>query len=157
MASSPVIKLVCLAVFFLALGVPKAKAAVTCNQVVNSLMPCVSYVMNGGNVPAQCCNGIRSLYGQAQTTPDRQAVCSCIKNAVNGIPASGYTLNLAAGLPAKCGVNIPYQISPATDCSRYSQPSFNLLGIRVGFVFLRCTKKTTREDTNFSINQRHKI
>ncbi|WVZ17754.1 hypothetical protein V8G54_010736 [Vigna mungo] len=103
--------------------IPKAEAVVTCGQVVNNLTPCISYVMYGGNpVPEQCCNGIKNLYGLAQTKPDRQAVCNCIKNAVtnSGFIYSPRNLNLAASLPKQCGVNIPYQISPSTNCNRYS-------------------------------------
>lgn len=29
----------------------------------------------------------------------------------------GIDLGKAAGLPSACGVNIPYKISPSTDCS----------------------------------------
>lgn len=117
-------RLVCLAIVCLVTFGPKAEAAVTsCGPVVTSLYPCVSYIMNGGNtVPAaQCCNGIRNLNTMAQTTNDRRAVCTCIKNAVSqsGFSYTNLNLNLAAGLPRKCGVNIPYQISPNTDCNRY--------------------------------------
>ena len=123
MASFVVVRLVCFVTVCLALGatIPKAEAAVTCGQVVNKLTPCISYIMSGGStVPAECCNGVRTLYSMAQTTPDRQAVCTCIKNAVtsSGFSYSNNNLNLAAGLPKKCGVNIPYQISPSTDCSK---------------------------------------
>ncbi|CAJ1948408.1 unnamed protein product [Sphenostylis stenocarpa] len=123
--ASMVTRVFFLAIVCLALGtttIPKAQAAVTCDQVVDNLTPCLSYVMYGGTtVPAQCCNGIRSLYGLAQTTQDRQTVCRCIKNGVSssGFTYSNYNLNLAASLPKKCRVNIPYQISPNTDCSRY--------------------------------------
>ncbi|OIW19043.1 hypothetical protein TanjilG_10604 [Lupinus angustifolius] len=116
-------KLFFLSIMCLALGAisPAAEAAVSCGQVVNNLTPCVSYVVYGGSiVPEQCCNGIRNLNGMAQNTPDRQNVCNCIKNAVSssGFSFSNFNLNLAAGLPQKCGVNIPYQISPNTDCRR---------------------------------------
>ncbi|XP_020234096.1 non-specific lipid-transfer protein 1 [Cajanus cajan] len=124
MASLVLTRVVCLAIVWLALGatiVPKAQGDVTCGQVVNNLTPCISYVVYGGaTVPSQCCNGIKNLYSLAQTKPDRQAVCNCIKGSVrnSGFTYSNFNLNLAAGLPKKCGVNIPYQISPNTDCSR---------------------------------------
>ncbi|KAJ1377666.1 Plant lipid transfer protein/Par allergen [Sesbania bispinosa] len=121
MAISQVVRLVSLAIMCAALSVtiPKAEA-VTCGQVVNNLMPCVSYIMYGGNqVPVQCCNGVRNLNGLAQTKTDRKNVCTCIKNAVgsSGFRYNTFNLNLAAGLPKKCGVNTPYQISPNTDCN----------------------------------------
>lgn len=121
-----VARLVCFTIVCLTLGattvIPKAQGEVTCGQVVSNLTPCISYVVYGGaTVPAQCCNGIKNLFGMAQTKPDRQAVCNCVKNGVrnSGFTYSNFNLNLAANLPKKCGVNIPYQISPNTDCTRY--------------------------------------
>ncbi|KAI3408970.1 Non-specific lipid-transfer protein [Psidium guajava] len=70
-----------------------------------------------GRAPA-CCNGIRSLYSAAKTTADRQGVCNCLKSAINGIPYNAYNAGRAAGLPGECRVNIPYKISPSTDCKR---------------------------------------
>lgn len=97
----------------------KARAAVTCNQVVSYLTPCISYVQSGGTVPMNCCNGIKTLYGRAQTTQDRQGVCNCLKQVASQVPYTGFNAGLAAGLPSKCGINIPYKISPSTDCQKY--------------------------------------
>lgn len=121
MASSGVLKLVSmiLIVCMAVMGATKsAKAAISCSDVINHLVPCVSYVQNGGTPPAACCNGVKTLYGEAQTSADRQSVCKCIKSAVNGMPYTNNNLNLAASLPAKCGLNLPYNISPNTDCSK---------------------------------------
>ncbi|KAL6132948.1 hypothetical protein ACLB2K_065185 [Fragaria x ananassa] len=118
MAFSGVQKVVFLVVLSMAaaLSFGGAEAALTCGQVVNKLMPCASYVQNGGTPAANCCGGIRALYGMAQTTPDRQSVCNCLKQAVAGIPYTGANAGLAAGLPGKCAVNIPYKINPSTNC-----------------------------------------
>ncbi|PRQ42705.1 putative plant lipid transfer protein/Par allergen [Rosa chinensis] len=117
MAFSRVLKVICLVVLSVAaLWFGDAKAAITCGQVVNKLMPCVAYVQNGGTPAVGCCSGIKTLYGMAQTTPDRQSVCNCLKQAVAGIPYTGANAGLAAGLPGKCGVNLPYKINPSTDC-----------------------------------------
>lgn len=64
-----------------------------------------------------CCNGIQGLYGAAQSTPDRQSVCNCLKSLTNDY--SSDEIYKAAGLPHQCGVNLPYKIDPSTDCSRY--------------------------------------
>ncbi|KAH7553959.1 hypothetical protein ACOSP7_029098 [Xanthoceras sorbifolium] len=113
------LKLTCLVLVSMMVIAPKCtKAAITCGQVVNSLTPCINYVANGGAVPPECCNGVSALYNAARTTPDRQTVCKCLKQAISGVPYSGFNLGLAAGLPGKCGVNIPYKISPSTDCNR---------------------------------------
>ncbi|XP_031102226.1 non-specific lipid-transfer protein 1-like [Ipomoea triloba] len=89
--------------------------SISCSTVGTDLYPCLDYVENGGAVPMDCCEGIRSLYKSAATTADRQMVCNCMKNAASSVP--GLNLDLAAGLPQKCGVSIPYQISPSVNCA----------------------------------------
>ncbi|XP_010043259.2 non-specific lipid-transfer protein 1 [Eucalyptus grandis] len=104
-------------VYMVVANVPPATPQMSsCNQVVNRLMPCASYVVNGGGVPPACCSGIQSLNSAAKTTADRQGVCNCLKSVLNGIPSNAYNISLATGLPASCGVDIPYKISPSTDC-----------------------------------------
>ncbi|KAK4481266.1 hypothetical protein RD792_012150 [Penstemon davidsonii] len=96
---------------------PRSEAAISCNTVANALSPCVNYVVYGGVAPpAECCNGARSLYAQVRSTPDRQAVCSCVKSVASS--ATPAMISNAAALPGKCGISIPYQISPSTDCSK---------------------------------------
>ncbi|XP_022760949.1 non-specific lipid-transfer protein 3-like [Durio zibethinus] len=119
MASFGVRKLASLMLVCMVVSAPLvAKAAVTCSDVVNHLLPCVSYVSNGGPLPDACCNGVKTLYGEAQTSGDRQNVCRCIESTVRGISYSSFNLDLAAGLPDKCGLHLPYKISPSTDCSK---------------------------------------
>ncbi|KAK8982939.1 hypothetical protein V6N11_054924 [Hibiscus sabdariffa] len=121
MASSMSLKLACVVVLCLVVGAPLAQAAITCGQVASSVAPCIAYLRGtgpGGPVPAACCSGIKSLNAAAKTTADRQAACKCLKSAAAGI--SGINFGLASGLPGKCGVSIPYKISPSTDCSRVS-------------------------------------
>ncbi|KAE8695002.1 Non-specific lipid-transfer protein [Hibiscus syriacus] len=112
------LKLACVMVLCLVVGTPLA-GAITCGQVTTSLAPCIVYLRSGGNVPPGCCKGIRDLNSAATSTPDRKTACNCIKNAAGSIPGINY--NLASGLPGKCGVNIPYKISPSTDCNRFHQ------------------------------------
>ncbi|XP_039054845.1 non-specific lipid-transfer protein 3-like [Hibiscus syriacus] len=95
-----------------------ADAAITCSDVVNRLMPCISYVQNGGQPTATCCNGVNTLYAQAQTSADRQSVCKCIKSAISGFQYSNFNLGNAATLPDKCNLHIPYKISPSIDCNK---------------------------------------
>ncbi|XP_030456017.1 non-specific lipid-transfer protein 1-like [Syzygium oleosum] len=111
------LKLVCLALAVgLVVAAPLAESAISCGQVTNSVAPCLGYLRKGGAIPPACCNGIRSLNSAARTTPDRQAACRCMKAASSSI--QGINFGLASALPGKCGVNIPYKISPATDCNR---------------------------------------
>ncbi|MBA0628501.1 hypothetical protein Godav_023219, partial [Gossypium davidsonii] len=117
MASSMSLKFACVVVLCMVVGAPLAQGAITCGQVTSSLAPCISYLRgNGAAIPPGCCVGIKSLNSAAQTTPDRQAACKCIKSAAGSI--SGINYGIANGLPGKCGVNIPYKISPSTDCNR---------------------------------------
>ncbi|XP_050241934.1 non-specific lipid-transfer protein 1-like [Quercus robur] len=98
--------------------VPIAQATITCTQISNNVMPCVTYLRSNSASPPpeNCCQGVRNLNGMAKTTPDRQAVCNCFKAAAGGI--SGLNPTLVANLPKNCGVNSPFKISPSTDCSK---------------------------------------
>ncbi|XP_010529934.1 PREDICTED: non-specific lipid-transfer protein 3 [Tarenaya hassleriana] len=92
-----------------------ANAAISCGTVTSTLSPCVSYLTNGGSVTSQCCAGVKALNSAAQTTPDRQQACQCLKSAAQGI--SGLKPDLAQGLPGACGVSLPYPISYSTNCN----------------------------------------
>ncbi|KAM3285029.1 hypothetical protein P3S67_023828 [Capsicum chacoense] len=87
----------------------------TCGVVTSNVAPCINFLKNNGPL-GNCCNGIRKLANAAKTTQDRQFTCNCLKSAANGIP--GINFSKAAVLPKTCGVNIPYNISPSTDCSK---------------------------------------
>ncbi|XP_019189854.1 PREDICTED: non-specific lipid-transfer protein 1-like [Ipomoea nil] len=92
-----------------------AEAQMSCNSVFSSLYPCLNFVMRGDVAPPSCCSGLKSLYGAAKSTADRRSVCSCLKGvASNANPAQ---VARAASLPAKCGVSLPYKITPQLDCS----------------------------------------
>lgn len=92
-----------------------SEAAIGCSAVVSSLNPCLPYVTGKGPLGG-CCGGIKGLYASAKTTPDKQSVCNCLKSLAAS--NSGIDAGKAAGLPAQCGLNIPYKISPSTDCSK---------------------------------------
>ncbi|XP_025827415.1 non-specific lipid-transfer protein-like [Panicum hallii] len=95
------------------------EAAVTCGQVSSAIAPCLSYARGTGTGPsAACCSGVRSLNSAARTTADRRAACTCLKSAASSL--SGLKAGNAASIPSKCGVSIPYTISPSVDCSRVS-------------------------------------
>lgn len=109
------LKVACVMVVCMLVAAPAAEA-ITCGQVASSVSSCINYLRSGGALPPACCNGIRGLNNAARTTPDRQNVCSCLISASRNLRIN---YGIAAGLPGKCGVNIPYKISPTTDCSRY--------------------------------------
>ncbi|XP_077244755.1 non-specific lipid-transfer protein 1-like [Tasmannia lanceolata] len=105
----------CLMLVCILLSSSYAEAALSCGTVIGKLTPCLNYLRMGGAVPPACCTGVQGLNAVAKTTPDRQTACGCMKSAAAGI--SGLQLPFAASLPGKCGVNIPYKISPTTDCT----------------------------------------
>lgn len=109
-------KLMCTMLIAAAVVAPLAEAAIGCNTVASKMAPCLPYVTGKGPLGG-CCGGVKGLIDAARTTPDRQAVCNCLKTLAKSY--SGINLGNAAGLPGKCGVSIPYQISPNTDCSKY--------------------------------------
>ncbi|KAL1545401.1 tyrosine protein phosphatase, variant 2 [Salvia divinorum] len=104
-----------IAAVLVAAAAPPAEAGLGCGQVVSYLSSCLPYVTNRGPL-GRCCGGVSGLYGAARNTPDRQAACTCLKSLAGSY--SGINLNKAAGLPKQCGVNIPYKISPTTDCAK---------------------------------------
>ncbi|XWS22083.1 hypothetical protein CRYUN_Cryun29cG0003900 [Craigia yunnanensis] len=115
MASSMSLKLARVVVLCLVVGAPLAQGAITCDQVISTLSSCLPFLISGGGaVPGPCCSGIKTLYAAAQTTSDRQTVCNCIKSVAAAV--SGINYGVASGLPGKCGVSIPYKISPSIDC-----------------------------------------
>ncbi|XP_057981608.1 non-specific lipid-transfer protein A-like [Malania oleifera] len=88
--------------------------AVTCGQVNFSLAACLPYLTAGGAPSPACCKGVVSLKGLARTTDDKRAACKCIKEAASHYPS--IKEDVAAALPAKCGVSIDIPISTRTNC-----------------------------------------
>ncbi|KAI3844167.1 hypothetical protein MKX03_000065 [Papaver bracteatum] len=113
---SAMLKLVCVLLACMILVAPyAAEGAISCGTVVSKMTPCLGY-LTGGAITSGCCAGVKSLLASATTTPDRQAACNCLKSAAGGLAGINYAN--AASLPSQCGVNIPYKISPSTDCTK---------------------------------------
>ncbi|EAZ19434.1 non-specific lipid-transfer protein 2B precursor [Oryza sativa Japonica Group] len=107
--------LVALVAALLLAGPHTTMAAISCGQVNSAVSPCLSYARGGSGPSAACCSGVRSLNSAATTTADRRTACNCLKNVAGSI--SGLNAGNAASIPSKCGVSIPYTISPSIDCS----------------------------------------
>ncbi|XP_057771292.1 non-specific lipid-transfer protein 2-like [Salvia miltiorrhiza] len=106
---------VLMAAALIAAVAPASEAAIKCGTVFSYLNPCIPYVTEKGPL-GKCCGGVKGLYGVVKTIPDKQSVCNCLKSLAGS--TSGVNYSKAAGLPGQCGVNIPYKISPSTDCSK---------------------------------------
>ncbi|XP_024030052.1 non-specific lipid-transfer protein 1 [Morus notabilis] len=114
MASFLALKLTCMALVCMMVGAPLAHA-ISCGQVATYMAPCITYLRTGGTIPSGCCNGLRGLNTSAATTTDRQTVCRCLISAANNLP--GLNPYLASGLPAACGLSLPYKFSTSTNCN----------------------------------------
>ncbi|KAJ6844620.1 putative non-specific lipid-transfer protein 1 [Iris pallida] len=105
-----------LALSFLLISSPLAESAVTCGSVASAVSSCISYVRGAGPLTPGCCSGVKSLFAAASTTADRRTACTCLKSMAAKI--TGLNAGLAAGLPGKCGANVPFPISTSTDCTK---------------------------------------
>ncbi|WCJ27834.1 Non-specific lipid-transfer protein [Euphorbia peplus] len=103
------------AIMVVASAIYTAEGAISCGQVSSALAPCIGYLRTGGTPSPGCCAGVTKLNNAAQTTPDRQTACNCIKSAAKSI--GGLNEANAGALPGKCKVNIPYKISFTTNCA----------------------------------------
>ncbi|KAG5238154.1 hypothetical protein OIU76_014671 [Salix suchowensis] len=116
MNSSSVAVMAALMMFLLL--APTSDAAISCSDVIKDLRPCVRYLVNGtGKPPSACCAGALALQSAASSTADKKAACECIKSASKTINPNP---QLALALPANCGINLPFTISPNVDCSKIS-------------------------------------
>lgn len=95
---------------------PAVVEGLTCGQVTSKLGGCLGYLKGSGPLTAGCCGGVKALNGIARTSADRKQACGCLKQLAGSVKGINY--GNAASLPGKCGVSIPYPISPSTDCSR---------------------------------------
>ncbi|KAF3638997.1 Non-specific lipid-transfer protein 2 [Capsicum annuum] len=115
-------KIACFVLLCMVVVAPSAEA-LSCSQVTSGLAPCLPYLQGRGPLGG-CCSGVKDLLAAAKTPADRKTACTCMKSTANSI--KGIDAGKAASIPATCGVNIPYKISPSTDCSTYVFTFFSL-------------------------------
>ncbi|KAI3962024.1 hypothetical protein MKX01_039846 [Papaver californicum] len=128
-----VFKFACVVLAFMVVAAPyAAEGALTCGQVDGKMAPCLGYLM-GRPIASNCCQNVVALLGMAKSTPDRQAACNCLKNAAKSM--TGIKMANAAALPRLCKVNIPYSISPNTDCANNVA-----VGVAVEFSISSCNQ-----------------
>uniref|UniRef100_A0ACD5Y483 Uncharacterized protein n=1 Tax=Avena sativa TaxID=4498 RepID=A0ACD5Y483_AVESA len=116
MARTQVVLMAAVALVVMLAAAPRAAVAMNCGQVDTMVRPCLPFARGGPGPSRQCCAGVRNLHIQARSTADRQTACRCLKAVAAGI--AGLNLGNAAAIPSRCGVRIPYTISPSIDCSR---------------------------------------
>nr|GME04947.1 non-specific lipid-transfer protein 1-like [Ipomoea batatas] len=94
---------------------PWAEAQISCSDIINSLLPCMNYVLVGGSIPEECCKAMKSIVNNLKTKVDRQSACECMKAGVSRLTAD--QLNRVQAIPGYCKVGVPFKISPDVDCS----------------------------------------
>ncbi|KAI3934860.1 hypothetical protein MKW92_020955 [Papaver armeniacum] len=89
---------------------PAMSAAPSCDAVITSFAPCLSYLKNVGSLPStSCCDNIKVLDQQLPEKQDRKNVCQCIKLAV---PVIGTVNNTRVqDVSNSCGSKL-YEIPP---------------------------------------------
>ncbi|MCL7029488.1 hypothetical protein MKW94_026481 [Papaver nudicaule] len=71
---------------------PAIGAAPSCDAVITSFAPCLSYLKNTDAVPSTgCCDNVKVLDQQLPEKQDRKSVCQCIKLVVPIIGAVNNT------------------------------------------------------------------
>ncbi|CAN1314801.1 Non-specific lipid-transfer protein 1 [Linum perenne] len=93
--------------------------AVSCDQVVRTLIPCLPYLTAAGGSTG-CCDGVRSLKKMAEQSPeDKRATCECLKEAATR-SQKRIKAEVAAQLPKLCAVDVSVPISKDVDCTKLS-------------------------------------
>ncbi|GFY92359.1 hypothetical protein Acr_08g0007550 [Actinidia rufa] len=110
-----------LAVLFLVMR-PATAATPTCTKVYPKVLPCLSYLKlvtsdEGDGPSPACCAGVKDLYNEAKSKPDRVAICECIKDALSKV--GPYNPEKIHEIPKKCGIPIDLPPMHANfDCSK---------------------------------------
>lgn len=94
----------------------RTEAAISCGQVVAALSPCITYARVGGTVPPACCSGVRSIADASKANEDLKIACGCIKQMTASVPGVNY--GYISSIPEKCGVSLPFKLTPSIDCSK---------------------------------------
>ncbi|KAI3937557.1 hypothetical protein MKW92_019857 [Papaver armeniacum] len=96
-------------------------AAPSCDDVITSFAPCLSYLINVGSVPStSCCDNIKVLDQKVPKNQDRKNVCQCIKLAVPIIIIGTVNNTCVGDISNNCGskfYKIPL-ISPDMNCHK---------------------------------------
>ncbi|XVF65936.1 hypothetical protein PTKIN_Ptkin09bG0291100 [Pterospermum kingtungense] len=90
-------------------SMPMANGELDCSQVLEDLSPCAS-----GRPTEECCDGVETLFQQAQTKADRQEACRCLQNLAAALPQDQQSL--AENILSSC--KIPFKFDPSMDCSK---------------------------------------
>ncbi|KAH6769355.1 hypothetical protein C2S51_014691 [Perilla frutescens var. frutescens] len=95
----------------------ESEATISCGQLQGNLTSCLGF-LRGGALTQPCCTGVKSVAASARTVADRRDACRCLVAVAKSLRGT-IDFGKAARLPGRCGVSIPFQISPNTNCARF--------------------------------------
>ncbi|GAB4859564.1 hypothetical protein Ancab_011032 [Ancistrocladus abbreviatus] len=118
MASTALLKLICVVLLCMIVAAPQGEARVPVDlfcvaDVAPKIFPCSAYLIFGGKPSSDCCLGVKQLKDLADSRDKRRHVCRCLKES-NDFPLFKNTF--VAKLPELCRVNLGFQISKNTNC-----------------------------------------
>ncbi|XP_047169541.1 non-specific lipid-transfer protein 3-like [Vigna umbellata] len=96
----------------------EAQGSIKCPTVIEDVTPCVSFLKSNTKHPSdECCQGIKSLNGEAGSHENREAICLCLKQ---GLAAIGdYDPQRIPLVPKECGLSVTLPpIDDKTDCKK---------------------------------------
>ncbi|GKU96661.1 hypothetical protein SLEP1_g9872 [Rubroshorea leprosula] len=70
-----------------------------CSQIVKDVVPCLSFLTDGGEPTKECCGGITEIANDAKSKKDCAAICTCLKKALAQI--GSYNASRIPQLPVK--------------------------------------------------------
>lgn len=83
-------------------------AAITCQDAVTQLQPCLPFLTGEADSPVfLCCQNVAKINDAASTTEIRRNLCKCFKKIA---PAIGVKPDRAKQLPQLCAVDVPVPI-----------------------------------------------
>ncbi|XP_019189860.1 PREDICTED: non-specific lipid-transfer protein 1-like [Ipomoea nil] len=94
---------------------PWVEAQVSCSGLITTISPCIGYILNGGEIPQACCDGLKTVVDGLKSKLDRQSACECMKEGFS--KATPDQIKRVQGLPNYCKVPLPFEISPTVNCS----------------------------------------
>ncbi|KAK2414900.1 non-specific lipid-transfer protein [Trifolium repens] len=122
MANSILIKVTCFVVISLFLGISLADPAELCDKIRHAFIPtCFPYLRNPDSSippPEPCCNALKDINNEIPDTDERRVACKCMQFVITITPGADLP-DRAIALPGKCGVDLPFQLSPWEECDRY--------------------------------------
>ncbi|KAJ7967750.1 Non-specific lipid-transfer protein [Quillaja saponaria] len=95
--------------------------AITCNEAIRSLAPCVPFLEGSGpeqQPTASCCTGAQDFSQKATNPETRRALCDCLKNATASSPAvPNIKQERVKNLPQLCKISLPVPLDPNILCN----------------------------------------